>query len=153
MKKTKIIAAAFLLVILAVVVTYTVKANGSNSKVETAVHINNASDVYTCPMHPEVLQNEPGKCPKCGMDLVLKDVKNDNALMDCCKDTVKCKEMGCNIDKCKQNSAACSEKCMMMNDMKKHDMKSHDMKMMNECMEKTSGCSNNTGKSGSCCDK
>ena len=25
--------------------------------------------VYTCPMHPEVKQNEPGKCPKCGMNL------------------------------------------------------------------------------------
>lgn len=25
---------------------------------------------YTCTMHPEVRQNEPGKCPKCGMDLV-----------------------------------------------------------------------------------
>jgi HlyD family secretion protein len=25
---------------------------------------------YTCPMHPEVLQDRPGKCPKCGMDLV-----------------------------------------------------------------------------------
>jgi uncharacterized membrane protein len=27
---------------------------------------------YTCPMHPEVVQNSPGKCPKCGMDLVEK---------------------------------------------------------------------------------
>ena len=24
---------------------------------------------YTCPMHPEVVQNEPGQCPKCGMNL------------------------------------------------------------------------------------
>jgi hypothetical protein len=28
---------------------------------------------YTCPMHPDVVNNEPGKCPKCGMDLVKKD--------------------------------------------------------------------------------
>jgi len=28
--------------------------------------------VYTCPMHPEVVSNKPGKCPKCGMTLVLK---------------------------------------------------------------------------------
>lgn len=28
---------------------------------------------YTCPMHSEVVQNEPGKCPKCGMTLVVKD--------------------------------------------------------------------------------
>jgi YHS domain-containing protein len=26
---------------------------------------------YACPMHPDVVSNEPGKCPKCGMDLVL----------------------------------------------------------------------------------
>ncbi len=25
---------------------------------------------YTCPMHPEVIRDEPGKCPKCGMNLV-----------------------------------------------------------------------------------
>ena len=24
---------------------------------------------YTCPMHPEVRQQSPGKCPKCGMKL------------------------------------------------------------------------------------
>jgi Cu2+-exporting ATPase len=26
--------------------------------------------IYTCPMHPEVKQDHPGSCPKCGMDLV-----------------------------------------------------------------------------------
>ncbi len=25
---------------------------------------------YTCPMHPDVASDKPGKCPKCGMDLV-----------------------------------------------------------------------------------
>lgn len=25
--------------------------------------------IYTCPMHPEVTSNHPGKCPKCGMNL------------------------------------------------------------------------------------
>lgn len=28
---------------------------------------------YTCPMHPEVQQNMPGRCPKCGMKLILKE--------------------------------------------------------------------------------
>ena len=28
---------------------------------------------YTCPMHPDVIQNEPGKCPVCGMELVVKN--------------------------------------------------------------------------------
>jgi uncharacterized protein (DUF305 family) len=27
---------------------------------------------YTCSMHPEVVQNSPGKCPKCGMKLEKK---------------------------------------------------------------------------------
>ena len=27
---------------------------------------------YTCVMHPEVITDKPGKCPKCGMDLVPK---------------------------------------------------------------------------------
>lgn len=27
------------------------------------------STTYTCPMHPEVQQNQPGDCPKCGMHL------------------------------------------------------------------------------------
>ncbi len=28
---------------------------------------------YVCPMHPEISQANPGKCPKCGMQLVQKD--------------------------------------------------------------------------------
>jgi hypothetical protein len=27
---------------------------------------------YTCSMHPEVVKDSPGKCPKCGMELVEK---------------------------------------------------------------------------------
>jgi Ni,Fe-hydrogenase III large subunit len=28
---------------------------------------------YTCPMHPEVVQDEPGNCPKCGMTLIPRE--------------------------------------------------------------------------------
>ena len=28
---------------------------------------------YTCPMHPEVISDEPGSCPKCGMTLVERE--------------------------------------------------------------------------------
>lgn len=32
---------------------------------------------YTCPMHPEIIRDEPGDCPICGMDLVKMPEKED----------------------------------------------------------------------------
>ena len=34
---------------------------------------NHSHSTYTCPMHPEVTSDQPGKCPKCGMELVEKE--------------------------------------------------------------------------------
>lgn len=39
---------------------------------ETAAPSKAVGAAYTCPMHPEVLSDKPGKCPKCGMALVKK---------------------------------------------------------------------------------
>ena len=35
---------------------------------------------YTCPMHPQIMQDKPGNCPICGMTLVLANTsaKHDN---------------------------------------------------------------------------
>jgi hypothetical protein len=33
---------------------------------------NGVATAYTCPMHPEVVTDHPGKCPKCGMNLIVK---------------------------------------------------------------------------------
>lgn len=30
--------------------------------------------LYSCPMHPEVTSDKPGKCPKCGMEMVKKKI-------------------------------------------------------------------------------
>ena len=37
---------------------------------ESMEPMGDAETEYTCPMHPEVRQMGPGRCPKCGMDLV-----------------------------------------------------------------------------------
>lgn len=29
--------------------------------------------IYTCPMHPQIIRDKPGRCPICGMDLVKKE--------------------------------------------------------------------------------
>ena len=42
-------------------------------KNSTTMKSKNMAAVYTCTMHPEVTSNKPGKCSKCGMDLVKKD--------------------------------------------------------------------------------
>ena len=38
-------------------------------------HNNHNKEQYTCPMHPEIVQDKPGNCPKCGMNLVPVDAK------------------------------------------------------------------------------
>ena len=51
-----------------------------------------ARHTYTCPMHPEVVREAPGDCPKCGMALVAAraasashtDCKHEGASDGCC---------------------------------------------------------------------
>ena len=62
------------LLILLVVLTSTTVTFAQNSKDtmpkgKTAMAV---KKTYTCLMHPEVTSDKPGKCPKCGMDLVEK---------------------------------------------------------------------------------
>lgn len=40
---------------------------------EKQFEIESQAAQYTCPMHTEVMQDKPGQCPKCGMDLVVKE--------------------------------------------------------------------------------
>jgi FtsP/CotA-like multicopper oxidase with cupredoxin domain len=35
--------------------------------------------VYACPMHPDVVQDDPGRCPRCGMTLLAKAVATSYA--------------------------------------------------------------------------
>ncbi|OFX23762.1 MAG: hypothetical protein A2041_00170 [Bacteroidetes bacterium GWA2_31_9b] len=35
---------------------------------------------YSCTMHPEVHSDKPGKCPKCGMTLVKKEMVESDSI-------------------------------------------------------------------------
>lgn len=57
-------------------------ASGNSKRVKEAV---NQNALYTCPMHPEVIQEGPGICPICGMSLepiVASDDKPSEELTD-----------------------------------------------------------------------
>ncbi len=40
-----------------------------------------SNQLYTCPMHPEIVKDKPGSCPTCGMDLVEKE-KSSEAIQE-----------------------------------------------------------------------
>lgn len=45
-----------------------------------AEHEHNETGLWTCSMHPQVRQTEPGSCPFCGMDLIpVSDAGSDNS--------------------------------------------------------------------------
>ena len=44
----------------------------SNQKTVTKNKNMAATKTYTCSMHPEVISDKPGKCPNCGMELIVK---------------------------------------------------------------------------------
>lgn len=43
-----------------------------SSEKASAPAVQSANVSYTCPMHPEVTSDKPGRCPECGMNLVKK---------------------------------------------------------------------------------
>ncbi len=65
MKRIVIITGTFLLLI---------AVSCNNKKDPHAQHETVAAkEIYTCPMHPQIIRDKPGNCPICGMQLVKKE--------------------------------------------------------------------------------
>ena len=80
---------------------------------------------YTCPMHPEVKSDKPGKCPKCGMALVevkkekkslmkqkmkaMKDGKYNCCIQEPCDECLKAHGSCSCKDAVKNNKPVCNE--------------------------------------------
>lgn len=137
MKIKKIHAIILAVIVLASICIYIVPSVYSNVTSETktykALSDTTVAKTYVCPMHPEVTSDKPGDCSICGMALVLKTDDNKDMTMKC-MDKEKCKQMGCDMEKCKGESGGCTGECME----KCKNMKGHkDMKMDGkDCKEK-----------------
>ena len=71
-KKMKIILNAIVLIVGFAIIG----CNGGTDKTNSETHEHADKVQYTCSMHPEVVEDEPGDCPKCGMALVEKKEEN-----------------------------------------------------------------------------
>lgn len=74
MKKTLIWAIGLALIVFAATGCGKQEQGGraSATPIDTSQTVQPAAAVYYCPMDPEIVSDKPGKCSKCGMDLIVK---------------------------------------------------------------------------------
>jgi len=60
-----------------IIITVLIVFTSCNNKNEVLI---NKDEYYTCSMHPQIMQNKPGTCPICHMDLII--VKRTNTTAD-----------------------------------------------------------------------
>ena len=77
MKSLKMLMVAALTIL-----SVTVFAQDSTNHTKKAHKQQSEKMKYSCPMHPEVTSDKPGKCSKCGMDLV-KSKKETTKIYTC----------------------------------------------------------------------
>jgi hypothetical protein len=68
-KETKMNTKRFIIVLVLCSLVLVLLTQGLGCKKTTST-ASGAVQKWTCPMHPEVISDKPGQCPKCGMDLV-----------------------------------------------------------------------------------
>jgi len=67
MKKKMVVLKAFLIITISLV--YGSCNHANTSKITSAEN----KEIYTCSMHPQVIEHDPGRCPICGMNLVKRE--------------------------------------------------------------------------------
>ena len=63
------------MLMMAALTILSVSAFAQKTTGKKAAATQSAKVLYSCPMHPEVTSDKPGKCSKCGMDLVKQEKK------------------------------------------------------------------------------
>ena len=66
-----------------VLILFSVSGFSQETKINTIDSVKESENVkYTCSMHPEMISDQPGICPKCGMELIKKtnDQKSQNGM-------------------------------------------------------------------------
>lgn len=59
------------------------------NKSNTQSNQEHQKELYTCPMHPQIIRDKPGNCPICGMALVEKTIKNQTINSKSIEDLLK----------------------------------------------------------------
>lgn len=75
---------------------------GTSRASENRSAVSGRAGVYSCPMHPEVTQAEPGSCPKCGMALV---VSGESSMEHSCSCSLEMP--GCGCSHCRGRGGKC----------------------------------------------
>ncbi len=75
-KKTKILLAITLLV--GLLLGALLFGGSSEEKDENKTDASSKTETWTCSMHPQIRQPEPGDCPICGMDLIPLEAGNED---------------------------------------------------------------------------
>ncbi|MBR9998360.1 MAG: efflux RND transporter periplasmic adaptor subunit [Cyclobacteriaceae bacterium] len=72
LKNRKVLLTILIALVLGGLIGWLVKPSPTRQKKGTAVHLHDetSDEVWTCSMHPQIRQSEPGQCPICGMDLI-----------------------------------------------------------------------------------
>jgi len=83
MKKYKIYIVAILALAIGLLIGWLLFKNGTQPVQDHSEHSasQTESEIWTCSMHPQIRQNEPGDCPICGMDLIpASQASSDNEI-------------------------------------------------------------------------